>query len=297
MAIMLKFVYIDKSTYDAVNPQHIVVWSLSSSLIMVCVVPCVLLASIIGVQQTSHTARRILQKLEADVKDRGWVGLQSDWDNTDPELQVENGAIPNFRPYRQGPRLLRRREDVPAFPPWVLGIAAFLIVVGGSAGAIALSATVPPYGLNCRTNVKLFMVSIYIVKYAMQQLVVYYGLRAVSTVGRMWFTAAMDAVSLILFVLTIISTQTGILNRPGCYQMCNSENVCGIFSASTTWEVVQSGLKDIYPGILFGFLAGQVVICVVIWFVFRKASRVYLQGDSPLPRPPVDLPRPRRRPV
>ena len=91
-----------------------------------------------------------------------------------------------------------------------------------------------------------------------------------------------DTISLILFAFVIFTTQCGILNRPGCYEICNGRE-CGIFPASTTWKIVQEGLRSggKYPAILFGFLAMQLVICAVFLGIFRDAVGVYLQDDEP----------------
>ncbi|KAJ4238339.1 hypothetical protein NW757_013155 [Fusarium falciforme] len=175
MAVMLKYVYIDAESFDVAKPQHIDIWSLSSSMTMVHIVPNVLLASIISVQQSPHTARRSLAQFEEsllgqvadDVRDR----MQTNWAQRDPDQQISNGAIPNWRPDRQYARPPRQLNAPSTFWRRVLDVVAFLIVTTGSAGAILLSAAVPPEGLNCRTVIKLIMVSIYVVKYAAQLLV------------------------------------------------------------------------------------------------------------------------------
>lgn len=59
----------DRNDVDEASTQHIDIWSLSSSLVMVLVhvVPNVLLASVVGVQQSAYTAQRILGALEERV--------------------------------------------------------------------------------------------------------------------------------------------------------------------------------------------------------------------------------------
>ncbi|KAL6359895.1 hypothetical protein LRP88_07323 [Fusarium phalaenopsidis] len=175
MAVMLKYVYIDAKTFDVAKPQHIDIWSLSSSMTMVHIVPNVLLASIISVQQSPHTARRFLAQFEESLllqgADDAIDRMQTKWARRDPDKQISNGAIPNWRPDRQYARPPRQYNAPPTFWRRFLDVVAFLIVTTGSAGAILLSAAVPPEGLNCRTVIKLIMVSIYVVKYAAQLLV------------------------------------------------------------------------------------------------------------------------------
>ncbi|KAJ4178811.1 hypothetical protein NW755_012926 [Fusarium falciforme] len=284
MAVMLKYVYIDAESFDVAKPQHIDIWSLSSSMTMVHIVPNVLLASIISVQQSPHTARRSLAQFEEsllgqvadDVRDR----MQTNWAQRDPDQQISNGAIPNWRPDRQYARPPRQLNAPSTFWRRVLDVVAFLIVTTGSAGAILLSAAVPPEGLNCRTVIKLIMVSIYVVKYAAQLLVNRMG--DPSNPMKMYVTGTMDAISVLLFAFIIFSTQTGILNRAGCYRQCKDGGECAIYPASVTWGVVQKRLRGMYPGILFGFLGMQLIFCAGLLYVFREARKVFLQDDEPL---------------
>ncbi|KAK1829795.1 hypothetical protein QBC39DRAFT_383917 [Podospora conica] len=60
LSVIFKYVFLDRAAVDEASPQHIDIWSLSSSLVMVHVVPNVLLASVVGVQQSAWTGRRIL---------------------------------------------------------------------------------------------------------------------------------------------------------------------------------------------------------------------------------------------
>ncbi|KAJ3462239.1 hypothetical protein MRS44_010792 [Fusarium solani] len=264
MAVMLKYVYIDAETFDVAKPQHIDIWSLSSSMTMVHIVPNVLLASIISVQQSPHTARRFLAQFEKSLlhqeADDAIDRMQTNWAKRDPDQQISNGAVPNWRPDRQYARPPRQYNAPPTFWRRVLDVVAFLIVTTGSAGAILLSAAVPPEGLNCRTVIKLIMVLIYVVKYAAQLLV-----------NRMGDLSN-----------PMKSTQAGILNRAGCYRQCNAGGECGVYPASATWRVVQKRLRGMYPGILFGFLGMQLIFCAGLLYVFREARKVFLQDDAPL---------------
>ncbi|KAJ4206365.1 hypothetical protein NW759_014312 [Fusarium solani] len=263
MAVMLKYVYIDAETFDVAKPQHIDIWSLSSSMTMVHIVPNVLLASIISVQQSPHTARRFLAQFEKSLlhqeADDAIDRMQTNWAERDPDQQISNGAVPNWRPDRQYARPPRQYNAPPTFWRRVLDVVAFLIVTTGSAGAILLSAAVPPEGLNCRTVIKLIMVLIYVVKYAAQLLVNRMG--DLSNPMKRYVTGTMDAISVLLFAFIIFSTQAGILNRAGCYRQCNVGGECGVYPASATWRVVQKRLRGMYPGILFGFLGMQLIFC------------------------------------
>lgn len=285
MAVILKYVYIDTDTFDVTKPQHIDIWSISSSLCMVHIIPNVLFASIISVQQSHYTARRILQEFEQRInrEDAEGGGAQprhrkiGKGDQWEQDEQINNGVIPNWRPNRQHALEL---DPVLTYPPWVLDVVSFLIVITPSAGAMWLASMVPPEGFNCRTVVKLIMMSLYVVKYAAQLLV--NRLSARSTTTKMFITAAMDIMTTILFAFVIFSTQSGILNRPGCYRQCKDNGECGIYPASVTWNTVQKGLYGLYSGILFGFLSMQLVFCALIVWVFWDARKVYLQDDKPL---------------
>ncbi|CAI6101460.1 unnamed protein product [Clonostachys chloroleuca] len=285
MAVILKYVYIDTDTFDVTKPQHIDIWSISSSLCMVHIIPNVLFASIISVQQSHYTARRILQEFEQRInrEDAEGGGAQprhhqiGKGDQWEQDEQINNGVIPNWRPNRQHALEL---GPVLTYPPWVLDVVSFLIVITPSAGAMWLASMVPPEGFNCRTVVKLIMMSLYVVKYAAQLLV--NRLSARSTTTKMFITAAMDIMTTILFAFVIFSTQSGILNRPGCYRQCKDNGECGIYPASVTWNTVQKGLHGLYSGILFGFLSMQLVFCALMVWVFWDARKVYLQDDKPL---------------
>ncbi|KAH7176158.1 hypothetical protein EDB81DRAFT_751552 [Dactylonectria macrodidyma] len=253
MAVVLKYVYLDAETFDVTN-QHIDIWSLSSSMTMVHIVPNVLLASIISVQQSPHTVRRFLEQFEERLRGQGTGrvidNMQTDWAQRDPDRQISNGAVPNWRPDRQYARLPLQHNAPSTLWRRVLDVVAFLIVTTGSAGAIWLAAAVPPQGLNCRTVIKLIMVSIYVVKYAVQLLVNRLG--APSTPMKM------------------------------CYRQCKDGGECGVYPASVTWGVVQKRLHGMYPGILFGFLGMQILFCAGLLYVFREARKVFLQDDEPL---------------
>lgn len=67
LSVMCKYIFLDRNDVDEASPQHIDIWSLSSSLVMVHVVPNVLLASVVGVQQSAYTAQGILGALEGRV--------------------------------------------------------------------------------------------------------------------------------------------------------------------------------------------------------------------------------------
>lgn len=67
LSVMCKYIFLDRNDVDEASPQHIDIWSLSSSLVMVHVVPNVLLASVVGVQQSAYTAQGILGALEERV--------------------------------------------------------------------------------------------------------------------------------------------------------------------------------------------------------------------------------------
>ena len=68
LSIALKYVYLERDDVNKTNPQQIDIWSLSSSLMMVHIIPNVLLASVVGVQQSRYTAQRILEHLEETVR-------------------------------------------------------------------------------------------------------------------------------------------------------------------------------------------------------------------------------------
>ncbi|KAH6980658.1 hypothetical protein BKA56DRAFT_731754 [Ilyonectria sp. MPI-CAGE-AT-0026] len=277
MAVVLKYVYIDADTFDVTNPQHIDIWSLSSSMTMVHIIPNVLLASIISVQQSPHTAKRFLEQFEEGLHGREAGNYRNDvptdWARWDLNRQISNGAIPNWRPDRQYPNLSREHNAPTTSWRRLLDVVAFLIVTIGSAGAIWLAAAVPPQGINCRTVIKLIMVSIYIVKYAMQLLVNRLGAPSIPMKMKMYVTGTMDALSVLSFAFIIFSTQAGILNRPGCYRQCKGDSECGVYPASVTWEVVQRRLRGLYPGILFGFLGMQILVCAGLLYVFRDARK------------------------
>lgn len=67
LSVMCKYIFLDRNDVDEASPQHIDIWSLSSSLVMVHIVPNVLLASVVGVQQSAYTAQGILGALEERV--------------------------------------------------------------------------------------------------------------------------------------------------------------------------------------------------------------------------------------
>jgi hypothetical protein len=67
LSVVFKYVFLDRDAVDEVSPQHIDIWSLSSSLVMVHIVSSVLLASVVGVQQSAYTAQGILEALEERV--------------------------------------------------------------------------------------------------------------------------------------------------------------------------------------------------------------------------------------
>jgi len=185
---------------------------------------------------------------------------------------------------------------------WWLDAAAVAITATGSGGAVWLAAAVPPQGLNCRTVVKLVMLAVYVAKYLLQLLVNRLwrgndGAAAAAAASpsswkypsysRMLVSALLDFCSVAVFATIIFTTQIGILNRPGCYWQClspESPDSCAIYPPSASWEsAVQPRLRGLYPGILFGFLGGQLAICIVIIVVFWSARGVYLQDDRPIP--------------
>lgn len=67
LSVMCKYIFLDRAAVDEASPQHIDIWSLSSSLVVVHVVPNVLLASVVGVPQSAYTAQGILGALEERV--------------------------------------------------------------------------------------------------------------------------------------------------------------------------------------------------------------------------------------
>ncbi|KAH8901127.1 hypothetical protein GQ53DRAFT_850519 [Thozetella sp. PMI_491] len=324
--VLLKYVYIDSTEYDDNNPQHIVIWSLSSSMIVMCDIPNVILASVIGVQQSPHTGWRILRQLEGAIQkaqkasanrlrshgsrpasaaaNNGAPGVgpptpmpietaptpppsvirrisddnemlsKSPWnlDQSLAELQLQNGAVSNWRPDQP------RARPHWAFPFSGLDLIALLNVVGGSAGAIALAAKVSPEGGNCRTITKVVMVSIYLAKFLAQR---YLLNRPESIRRQMYWTMFGDAISLALFTSVICVTQSGGLNRHGCYRLCDTHGLCGIFSPKISWEVVSSRIPSMYASILFGFLAAQLVFCALILLVLKDGCQVYHQDDTP----------------
>ncbi|KAH6876724.1 hypothetical protein B0T10DRAFT_585103 [Thelonectria olida] len=143
MAVIVKYVYIDAETFDMTNPQHIDIWSLSSSMTMMHIIPNVLLASIISTQQSRNTASRFLQGFEERIglRERG-----ADWAQLEAGQQIDHGAIPNWRPNRHHASMPCGLQAIRSPWRWIIDLASFLIVMTGSAGAIGLAAAVPPEG-------------------------------------------------------------------------------------------------------------------------------------------------------
>ena len=274
--IALKYVYVNKGQFDVKDPQHITLWSLSSSMIMACAIPNVVLASVIGVQSTQHVFRGVTENLAPLLPERPAGAEDVSY------AQLKHGGVSNWRPDRWWHR---HETGSDAYPAWILDIAANFVVISGSSGAIWLASVVPPEGVNCRTIVKFVMMGIYILKYSVQCVLNWAARRCKWTAKtHMRYTICADAVFLFSFASVIITTQVGVLNRPGCYRMCSGSN-CGIFDASQTWETVQARIPNLYAGILFGFLSAQISFCALAILWFWNGYRVFFQDDTPLQYP------------
>ena len=252
-------------------------------------------ASIVGVQKTRDSARRILCQLEEDLDRRALIStllarlVAGGISTTQFELkldtqiredlvaplkdQIDHGAVPNYRPDRWS----RTTVDLQMRSSWTLDLIALAIVATGSLGGVWLAARVPPEGWNCRTGVKVVMFLHYLFSGVVQLLV---NRLPVSTWPKVYATAILDLLVLLSFTGIIFTTQVGVLNRVGCYMQEISKGVWGVVLPSFTWETVRERMHLEYPVILFGFLGLQILICLSIWVGFREARQVYGQDDT-----------------
>ncbi len=267
MAILFKYLYIDRKTYDEKNPQHIQIWSLSSSMVMIWPIVAVYLASIIGAPKTADSTNNILGRLETD--EPGAAGLAAP-PADDP---LDHGAMANFRPDRWS----RRGERVTVRTTALIDLAGLAIMTTGSVGAVWLAARVPPEGWNCRTADKLVMFAVYLVIAMIQQFINRIPPERLSARKKMYLTAAVDIPFFLTFAGIIFITQFGVLNRVGCYAVNLDDGVWGVLLPPFSWPDVQPRLGREYAGIVFGFLALQFVICIIVGLWFRDAARVYRQ--------------------
>ncbi|KAK3326812.1 hypothetical protein B0H66DRAFT_589343 [Apodospora peruviana] len=316
-AVLFKYVYIDHNEYDDSNPQHVQIWSLSSSMTVVWAIPAVYLSSIIGVQRTRHSTGRILDQLEEDVGrhsltmklqlrlNEGEIAatdisiklqqlenkeatiaesmilLESYHGDENSAAQLkrqwDNGALSNFRPDRYW-RPEPMKYGVEVRSPLILDLMALAIVSTGSLGGVWLAARVPPEGMNCRTGVKLIMFAHYLLSAIVQHII---NRLPISTWPKVSLTAVLDSLVFLSFANVILTTQVGILNRLGCYVKEISRGVWGVVLPKFTWEPVRKRLQLEYPLILFGFLVLQFVICVCVWRGYKQAGAVYRLSDAP----------------
>lgn len=326
--MLQKFIYtlwLKRGVLDDLSPQHINVWSLSSSLVMIHVMPNVLLASLIGAHSSSPEARAFLQDLEKRIENRRIATGDSrrhvnDWlqtvlgdsddekrhrqhfadefrayldqqeQNTSQQLQalrphkqtrpppsqdemfaarIDNGGMPGFRPTPDRPHAV-----------WY-DIVSLLIVLTPVAGGTWLASLVPPEGTNCRTWVKLVMGGVYLVKYAGQVIIN----RNLKGLDRFKATAVADASALAFIAFIIVFTQAGALNLPYCYTFRGIHGGLVVVPLEKTFARVQERLQGWYPGLLFGFLGLQIVVCAVMHWFFRGAEKVHLQEMASLPVP------------
>ncbi|PVH97177.1 hypothetical protein DM02DRAFT_658536 [Periconia macrospinosa] len=265
VAVLFKYVYIDHKDYDDMNPQHVQIWSLSSSMTVMWAITAVFQASIVGMQKTRDSTRRILCQLEEDLNHRENLVVKL-------KDQVDHGAVPNYRPDRWS-----SNSDLKVRSPWTLDLMALAIVATGSLGGVWLAARVPPEGWNCRTGVKVVMFLHYLLGGVVQLVI---NWLPVSTWPKVYATAILDLLVLSSFTGVIFTTQVGVLNRVGCYVQEISKGVWGVVLPPFTWETVRERLHLEYPAILFGFMGLQIFICLGIWRGFREARQVYRQDDT-----------------
>ncbi len=210
-SVVQKYIYtlwLKKDEFDESNPQHMNIWSLSSSLVMIHVIPNVLLASFIGVQSSRFAAQRFLQELESHIKNEGSRPSQNALPDTTVSQSPRLALAPSegerrareqhtqqlrFRAYRDETTVNNNKQlenimktnwtaaenieaaqiqyGIPGFRPdrpFLYDIVAFLIVAAPAIGATILAWMVPPEGFNCRARVKILMLGVYIGKYLVQ---------------------------------------------------------------------------------------------------------------------------------
>ncbi len=278
-AIVFKYLYIGLNAYDEYNPQHIQIWSLSSSMVMIWPVVEVFLGAIIGAPRTAESTLFILEQLQNDVPAVAhYISGPGPAETADDQkaTQFDNGVVAYFRPDRWSGRC--RRVD--AVTTSLIEVAALVIVATGSLSAVWLAAWVPPEGGNCRTWNKAFMFGVYVFGGVMQLCINAWPRCRLSTWGRVYATAVLDGVVFVVFALNIFLTQVGILNCPGCYAVEVKDGVRGVLLPSLSWEVIQPRLKREYPLILAQCLILQFVFVAAIWSKFALARRVFMPPNE-----------------
>jgi len=264
------------------DPAHVSMHAIAFSMTLAGCVPAVMLAATVGVPQTRLSVRRILCQLKDAQGGRVEARDSTDHFHALHEYDVRkclhNGAVPSWRFDRwswttSSPSVPRQAA---VHRPFWRELGAVAIVLIGSAGAIGLSASVPPTGcITCRISCELVIMFTYLTSYLLG--IVFSKVSKERDGLHFWLILTKDVCAALILTTLIVLIVVGGLNRLGCWSACDGIYPC---LPEMTREVVQARLKTFYPAIIFVTFTLLVASWMIIARLLWDGISVYLQRDD-----------------
>ena len=267
--------------FNSRDPPHLATYGIAFCMTLSGCVPAVVLAATVGSPQTRHSASRLLSQFKKaqSGSDSGDEGREEEPAfKTNGFLLPHKGAVPSWRFdrwIRSTDSCSVARKEAIQCSFW-RECCAVLMVLIGSVGAIALSASVPPAGcINCRINSELVIVFSYLSSYVLG--VAFSKMFKQRGKLHFWLVVTKDVCSTLVITAVILLTSIGSLNRPSCWETCDGKALC---LPEMTRDVIQGRLKSLFPAIIFLTFSLLAVLLAVTAILLRDGISVYLQRDE-----------------
>ena len=234
------------------------------------IIPTVFLSSIIGVSQTEAAIPKILTWFQGDI---------------DRLKLPEKVILPNECLERNDDRIFRggvyswqpqRSKSFPnPFP--------YLIVILATVTGMAVSATVPPDGWDCRHNGEILILFAWLLSARADVLLVHLFSPVEETKNRkmiFWTTFVKDLAVTIATMGGVITTQIGVFNRCSCWTLWGKTGLA-LPQMPDNAQVLFERINTVYPAITFTGIGIQLVIIpFIICIRYIDALRTFVQRDD-----------------
>jgi hypothetical protein len=275
--------------------------SLSFTSLYFWIIPVAILTSLVGVSQTTEATPRILQRFEKDCytlesDQEAKITLMNDLASRH-DLRVRNGGLYSWQPgrthhrvfqtaifehhhYTSEPTVQRRsvrwlRLSLLRVWPLIYYVIPVFIVLGAAMTGHAMTMSVPPIGVGCRS------------RGVLQIFFVWFGSYLLSLIpfgphhkAQFWCTFIKDAICAVSTVAIVTATEFGVYNRCSCYTLFGQTGLA-LPEMPEVARILERGLQRKYPLIItMGILLQLIFIPGLVMLRYNLSAQVYMLRDD-----------------
>jgi hypothetical protein len=147
-----------------------------------------------------------------------------------------------------------------------------------------ISFQVPPQGFDCRNAGQASLFGVWILSFALDYLLATFMTRLGygGRNGGWWYeiTFVKEFVMGSSALVVILVTQFGIFNRCDCFTLWGKVPLA-LPEIPEVKAVLMNKIAFEWPAVTFGWIGIEMMLCGVLWYVYKDAFEVYNQGDGP----------------